>query len=108
MIYVELEERELKDMITYLSELGVANYIKEFSPKLDLISEREAFRKFKESAVKKWVENNIVDFKRMGGAKNSKKRYSYSELLTAEITCEILKQLQTTNYKLQIKKLLNN
>ena len=77
-----LELYEFKNLIMEMSEIGVANYVKMVAPKSDIISEREAFRKFGEAKVKQWVRDGNIDFKRMGSSKNSRKNYSYSQLIT--------------------------
>jgi len=87
---INLDLFELKNLIMEMSEIGAANYAKNAAPTSDYISEREAFRRFGEGNVKGWAIAGMVKFKRMGSGKNSKKRYSYSELLTVKKAEELL------------------
>ena len=92
---IALELYELKNLIMEMSEVGVANYLKNVAPDSDCVSEREAFRRFGEGRVKRWVRDCVVGFKRMGAGANSKKKYSYSELLTAAKTEKLYNKLNT-------------
>ena len=82
----------LKNMIMDMSELGAANYAKLVAPKSDELSERQAFKKFGEANVKRWSRLSLIQVKRMGSAKNSKKNYSYSELLAVKKSEKLIKQ----------------
>ena len=79
-----MELYQLKNICAEMAELGVAHYIKNLKPATDLISQREAYRLFNETRVKKWVQRKfITEIRRAGPSIRSKKLYSYSELLTA-------------------------
>ena len=82
VMQVTLELYEFKRLIVEMSEIGAANYVKLVSPNSDVLSERKAYIKFGESNVKRWVKEGSVKFKRMGVGKNSKKIYSYAQLLS--------------------------
>ena len=79
-----------KNLIMEMCELGVANHQKNVAPASDLMSEREAFRRFGEVNVKCWIKDSLANFRRNGSASNSKKFYSYSELLAIEKSKKIL------------------
>lgn len=64
-----------------MAALGVAKFICEKSPAEDLISQREAYRLFHETRVKRWVANGMISPVRNGAALNSKRHYSRSELM---------------------------
>ena len=92
-----LELYEFKNMIMEMSEIGVANYAKMVAPESDMLSEREAFRKFGEAKVKEWVRSGNINFKRMGSGKNSKKNYSYSQLIAVAKAEKFIKKSITTH-----------
>ena len=76
-----LELHELKKLCADMAALGVATYQKEQAPANDLISQREAYRLFKEVRVKRWLEKGLVRTRRTGSSANSKRFYSRAELL---------------------------
>lgn len=80
---VTMELYELKTLLSEMAALGVATYQKAQSPTDDLISQREAYRKFQEMRVRRWVDNGLVSPKRKGSAPNSKRYYSCAELMAA-------------------------
>lgn len=67
-----------------MAELGAANYVKQTKPSVDLISQREAYRLFQESRVKRWVIKGWIQGNRGGNAQNSKVLYSMAELMAAD------------------------
>jgi len=73
-------------MMKEMAELGAANYAKMVFPIKDSMSEREAFRAYGETNVKRWVKNGMVSFRRTSVAENSKKNYSRAELLAASFS----------------------
>ena len=81
---VTLDLFELKNLCMEMSELGVANYIKSQSPAKDIISQREAYRLFKEQRVKEWRSRGLVTPIRNGSTIRSKLQYSRSELLAID------------------------
>jgi len=85
---------DFKNMMMDMSELGAAQYVKSVTPNLDELSEREAFRKFGEAKVKKWLKLSLIQARRNGSAKNSKKSYSYSELLAVSKAEKLLKNVK--------------
>lgn len=83
---INLELHELKNLCMEMAMLGAANYVKQTKPSIDLISQREAYRLFNETRVKRWVKNGTVSNMRAGGSIRSKVLYSMAELLTADKT----------------------
>ena len=67
-----------------MAELGAANYAKKVSPASDNLSQREAYRHFGESRVKRWKEAGIITKVRSGVSKQSKIIYSKAELISIE------------------------
>ena len=78
---IRLELYELKNIIMEMSEIGAANYAKTITPQTDTFSERQAFKMFGETNVRRWISEGSIDYKRIGASKNSRKIYSYSQLL---------------------------
>lgn len=78
---VTMELYELKTLMSEMAALGVARYHKEHAPASDQISQREAYRLFQEMRVKRWVEQGLIKPQRNGAALNSKRYYSYAELM---------------------------
>lgn len=81
---ITLELYEIKNICKEMAELGAANYIKQTKPGDDLISQREAYRLFQESRVKRWVYNGTVSLMRSGSSSRSKVLYSMADLLAAD------------------------
>ncbi|MDR1562300.1 MAG: hypothetical protein LBS54_04330 [Dysgonamonadaceae bacterium] len=81
---ITLDLYELKTLCADMAELGAANYAKKFCPVADCLSQREAYNKFGESWVKARERMNIIHSFREGTSKNSKRLYSYAELLSAK------------------------
>lgn len=104
----------LRKLIYEMSRIWETKYVNAFSPALERISERAAFHIFGEANVKRWVYEGKVDFKRKGGCKNSKKEYSYSELMTVKQSETIMSQFVVNNIKsfeevaAEVKKAKNN
>lgn len=78
-----LELYELKNICMECAALGIAAYEREREPKRDAISQREAYRLFGETAVRRWVDQRLVRSFRDGKCVNSPKRYSRAELMAA-------------------------
>lgn len=78
---VTMELYELKTLCADMAALGVATYQKGQAPADDLISQREAYRQFQQMRVMRWVEQGLISPKRNGSAPNSKRYYSYAELM---------------------------
>ena len=81
---ITLELFELKNLCLEMAELGAANYVKQTKPSVDLISQREAYRLFGESRVKRWVHQGFVTGLRGGCSTNSKVLYSMAELMATD------------------------
>lgn len=81
---VTLELYEVKNLCLEMAELGAANYVKQTRPGEDLISQREAYRLFQETRVKRWVRIGVVSGSRAGSTSRSKVLYSRAELLAAD------------------------
>ena len=81
---ITLELFELKNLCLEMAELGAANYVKQTKPSVDLISQREAYRLFGESRVKRWVHQGFVAGFRGGSSANSKLLYSMAELMATD------------------------
>lgn len=79
-----MELYELKNICMEMAELGVANYIRNTTPAKDLISQREAYRRFQECRVKRWVTNGIITGSRGGSSLRSKVLYSLADLMAAD------------------------
>ena len=67
-----------------MAELGAANYVKYTKPAVDLVSQREAYRLFQESRVKRWVQKGIISGARGGSSIRSKVLYSMADLMAAD------------------------
>ena len=81
---IQLELYELKNLCMEMAELGAANYIKQTKPGKDLISQREAFRIFNETRVRRWTKDLKVVGHREGATTRSKILYSMAELMSAD------------------------
>ena len=81
---ITLELYELKNLCSEMAELGAANYVKQTKPSVDLISQREAYRLFQESRVKRWVQKGFITGSRGGRSVNSKVVYSMADLMAAD------------------------
>lgn len=81
---ITLELYELKNLCSEMAELGAANYVKQTKPSVDLISQREAYRLFQESRVKRWVRKGFITGNRGGSSANSKVLYSMADLMAAD------------------------
>ena len=81
---IQLELYELKNLCMEMAELGAANYIKQTKPGKDLISQREAFRIFNETRVRRWIKTQTVVGHREGSSTRSKILYSMAELMSAD------------------------
>ena len=81
---ITLELYELKNLCMEMAELGAAQYVKQTKPGEDLVSQREAYRLFQETRVRRWVNNGVVTGTRAGNSCNSKVLYSRAELLAAD------------------------
>ena len=96
---ITLDIGGLERLIYEMSRIWETKYVNAFSPALERISERAAFDIFGESNVKRWVYEGKVNFKRKGGSKNSKKEYSYSELMTVKQSETIINEAVINNIK---------
>ena len=81
---ITFELYELKNLCSDMAELGAANYVKQTKPSVDLISQREAYRLFQESRVKRWVQKGFITGSRGGSSANSKVLYSMADLMAAD------------------------
>jgi hypothetical protein len=78
---IVFDQYEYKTMVMELMELGAAAYVMRTAPDKDLISQREAYRKFGAARVKNWSMLGVLSKKRIGTASRSKIVYSRAELL---------------------------
>jgi len=76
---IELELYELKNILKEMAELGAASFAKQIGVGRDEITQREAYRKFGEANVKKWVADKLVKKIKIGN-RTSPVTYSLSEL----------------------------
>ena len=74
---------QLKNIIMEMSELGAANYAKRIAPEKDLISQREAYRRFGEAKIKFLLRMKLINWQRCGASIRSQKLYSLAEILVA-------------------------
>jgi len=81
---ITLDLYDFKTICMQMSELGAANYAKRFEPQKDNISQREAYIKFGEQKVKRWLKKELASRIRSGTTENSKFNYSFSELLSIQ------------------------
>jgi hypothetical protein len=79
---IRLELYELKNICMDMAELGAANYAKQIAKK-DLISQKEAYRRFGAVKIKLLAKMGLINSQRAGAAANSKKLYSIAEILGA-------------------------
>lgn len=94
---MNLSISDLQRLLSEAAELGAANYAKRITPGNDLISQRQAFREFLESRVRRWKREWLVKPVRMGSGKNSKILYSRSELLAADQAEKLGNTIYNTN-----------
>lgn len=78
---VTLDLFQLKQMCRDMAALGAAQWQKMNAPEKDFCSQREAYGKFGEERVKRWLKQSLITPHRTGVAKNSKKLFSKAELL---------------------------
>lgn len=81
---INLDLYDIKNICMDMAELGAANYAKMTTPGEDILSQRQAYRQFGESRVKRWVDDGIVAKVRVGKTKQSKIIYSKAELISVE------------------------
>lgn len=81
---ISMELYELKNLCRDMARLGAAEFERMTAPAKDMISQREAYRLFREVRVKRWLAEGIVSTQRNGSASNSKRYYSRAELITAD------------------------
>jgi len=81
---------EIKQMMMQMSELGVANYVKHLQPAKDKLSQRQAYKRFGESDVRRWCKDGLISRQRTGKKENSKFQYSYAELLACQKADKLL------------------
>ena len=81
---VTLDLYQLKNLCMDMASLGAANFLKEIQPVKDLISQREAYRQFGETRVKRWKEQGKIVPERNGGQRTSKLLYSRAELMAID------------------------
>ena len=96
---ITLDINGLENLIDKMSRIWETKYVNAFSPALERISERAAFEIFGESNVKRWLYEGKIDFKRNGSSKNSKKEYSYSELVKMKQSETIIKEAMIDRIK---------
>jgi len=102
---IELELYEFKNILKDMAELGAASFAKRIGVGKDEISQREAYRKFGEANVKKWVDDDLVKKIKIGN-RTSTVTYSLSELAVIAKAYELLlKKVRTekeSKYKISI------
>lgn len=79
-----MELYELKNLCADMAELGAARQRQHESPAADLISQREAYRLFGETRVKRWKDDGLITAVRLGTTRTSKRQYSRVELMAVE------------------------
>lgn len=80
----DLQLYEWKNICLEMSKLGAASLAKMLAPAKDNMSQREAYRTFGEARVKNWVRRGMLKVIRNGETENSKKLYSYEEMIGIE------------------------
>jgi hypothetical protein len=79
---MEIAENKLRNMLSAAAELGALLALKKAGVShSDEISQREAYRRFGESRVKKWLHTGRIR-RLKGGERNHKATYSLAELET--------------------------
>jgi len=78
---IEIELYEFKNILKDMAELGAAYFARSIGVGKDEISQREAYRKFGEANVKKWVIDGLVKRIKLGN-RTSTVSYSLAELET--------------------------
>lgn len=81
---ITIEIQELKNICRDMSELGAAQYIRKTKPSADMMSQREAYKMFGESRVKRWVASGMVKAMRNGETQRSKLLYSMAEMMAVD------------------------
>lgn len=88
---IELELYEFKNILKDMAELGAASFAKRIGVGKDEISQREAYRRFGEANVKKWVADSLVKRIKIGN-RTSTVSYSLSELEIISKSYDLLKK----------------
>jgi len=83
---------ELKNICKEMAALGAATIVQGNAPSKDMVSQREAYRLFKEMRVRRWVEQGLVTPQRNSASPNSKRFYSLVELQSCN-SAEMLKPI---------------
>lgn len=81
---ITIEIQELKNICRDMSELGAAQYVRKTKPTVDLMSQREAYKMFGESRVKRWVAAGMVKAIRNGETQRSKLLYSMADMMAVD------------------------
>ncbi|MDR2084371.1 MAG: hypothetical protein LBP67_05190 [Bacteroidales bacterium] len=84
MNYVCFPISKLQDILSAAAETAVSKYIAAANPKDDLVSERQAYRRFGEARIRRWAREGKLTYIRSGVEKNSKKLYSLAQLIALE------------------------
>lgn len=90
---ITIDIDQLKTLLRDSAELGVANYIKQMTPKSDNVSQREAYRLYGEARIRKWLDEKMISVMKQGKSDNCKMLYSRAELMAADKTERILYQI---------------
>jgi hypothetical protein len=91
---ITLDLYQLKNMMMDMSELGALNCTKAIEPRSDIISQEQAFKKFGRRTVQRWINKNVITHKRNGESQNSRKNYSYIELLACHRSEKLIKEIK--------------
>lgn len=81
---ITLDIQELRSICKDMSELGAAQYVRKTKPAVDLMSQREAYKMFGESRVKRWVAAGMVKAMRSGETQRSKLLYSMADMMSLD------------------------
>ncbi len=85
---------DLQKMMVDAGKQAVAEYIKQKEPAEDFLSQREAYRKFGEARVKRWVKEKLIFPVRSGKSIRSKILYSRTELIAVNKAEKLEKRIQ--------------
>ncbi len=79
---IVLDKDELKRMFDAVADIAVSAFKAELKPESDLITQREACRRYKRSNVERWRRSGLLDMHRNGSNEKSNIYYSNLQLKT--------------------------
>ena len=85
--------KSIRDITKDAVAVGILEAEKIRYPKRDLISQREAYRRFGETSIKRWRDAGLITLKRTGAKANNTLTYSVAEIAEAKMAESIQRAL---------------